>query len=91
MPVTLVPNGDRILVRRSAKSNTSTGGIVLPDKAQKKPVEGLLLAKGHKVTMPADIGAKLFFGAYAGTEIMVDGDALLVMSEVEVMAYEVTK
>jgi chaperonin GroES len=88
------PLHDRVIVKRLEEDRTSPGGIVIPDTAAEKPIQGKIVAVGKgkilengKVT-PCDIkvGDKILFGKYNGTEVKVDGEELLVMREEDVMA-----
>jgi chaperonin GroES len=65
------PLHDRVIVKRMEEERTSPGGIVIPDAATEKPVK---------------VGDKVLFGKYAGTEVKVDGEELLVMKEDDIMA-----
>lgn len=88
------PLHDRVLVRRNEEESTSAGGIILADSAKEKPMQGEIVAagKGKKLedgtVLPMDVkvGDKVLFGKYAGTEIKVDGEELLVMKEDDVIA-----
>ena len=88
------PLHDRVVVRRMEEERTSPGGIVIPDTAAEKPIRGEVMAVGNgKVlengeTRPLDlkIGDKVLFGKYAGTEVKLDGQDLLVMREDDIMA-----
>ena len=88
------PLHDRVVVRRMEEERTSPGGIVLPDNATEKPVQGEILAVGHgKIldsgetrALDVKVGDKVLFGKYAGTEVKVEGDELLVMKEDDIMA-----
>ena len=88
------PLHDRVIVKRLESERTSPGGIVIPDSAAEKPVEGKVVAVGKGKILedgqvrPLDvkIGDKILFGKYSGTEVKVDGDDLLVMREEDVMA-----
>lgn len=87
------PLHDRVIVRRMEEERTSPGGIVLPDAATEKPVQGEITAVGKgKITeggevRPLDVkvGDKVLFGKYSGTEVKVDGEELLVMREEDIM------
>ncbi len=87
------PLHDRVVVRRMEEERTSAGGIVLPDSATEKPIEGEVLAIGRGFILdsgevrPLDVkvGDKVLFGKYAGTEIKVDGEEVLVMKEDDIM------
>ena len=85
----LRPLHDRVIVRRMEEETMSAGGIVIPDNAAEKPSRGEILAAGDgKVTdsgevrpLAVKVGDKVLFGKYAGTEVKVDGEELLIMSE----------
>ncbi len=87
------PLHDRVLVRRLDDERTSPGGIVIPDSAAEKPMQGEVVAVGNgKLTdsgelRPLDVkaGDKVLFGKYSGTEVKVDGEELLVMREDDIM------
>jgi chaperonin GroES len=88
------PLHDRVIVKRLESERTSPGGIVIPDSAAEKPVEGKVVAVGKGKILddgqvrPLDvkIGDKILFGKYSGTEVKVDGDELVVMREEDIMA-----
>ncbi len=88
------PFHDRVIVKRLEEERTSPGGIVIPDSAAEKPVQGKIIAVGKGKILedgnvrPLDVkvGDKILFGKYSGTEVKVDGDDLLVMREEDVMA-----
>ncbi len=88
------PLGDKIVVKRTEAEETTAGGIVLPDSAQEKPQHGRVLSVGQGKMMDDGSRAKpqlgegdrVLFNSYAGTEIEVDGDTLLIMSESDVLA-----
>ena len=87
------PLHDRVIVRRMEEERTTAGGIVIPDSATEKPSTGEILAVGHgKITESGDLrpldvkaGDKILFGKYAGTEVKVEGEELLVMKEEDIM------
>ena len=87
------PLHDRVIVRRMEEERTSAGGIVIPDSATEKPIQGEVLAVGNgKITDSGDVrpldvkaGDKVLFGKYAGTEVKVEGEELLVMREEDIM------
>ncbi|MDH5178995.1 MAG: co-chaperone GroES [Gammaproteobacteria bacterium] len=87
------PLHDRVIVRRMEEERTTAGGIVIPDTATEKPMQGEVVAVGNgKITDSGDIrplevkaGDKVLFGKYAGTEVKVDGEELLVMREEDIM------
>ena len=87
------PLHDRVIVRRVEEERTSAGGIVIPDTATEKPVQGEILAAGNGKILengevrPLDVkvGDKVLFGKYSGTEVKVEGEDLLVMREEDIM------
>lgn len=90
----LRPLHDRVIVRRMEEETTSPGGIVIPDNAAEKPSRGEVIAAGDgKVTdsgevraLAVKVGDKVLFGKYAGTEVKVAGEELLVMREDDIVA-----
>src|SRR5262245_57525647 len=93
MATKFTPLHDRILVRRVEESETTRGGIIIPDSAKDKPQEGEVVAVGKgKINEEAKIrrldvkeGDRILFGKYAGTEIKLDGEDLVIMREEEVL------
>src|SRR5881275_3592666 len=87
------PLHDRILVRRVEESTTTRGGIIIPDSAKDKPQEGEVISTGkgrtndEGKTFPLAVkeGDRILFGKYAGTEIRIDHEDLLIMREEEVL------
>ncbi len=90
----LRPLHDRVIVKRMEEERLSAGGIVIPDSATEKPIRGEVLAvgngkileNGEKRDLDVQAGDKVLFGKYAGTEVKVDGEELLVMREEDIMA-----
>ena len=88
------PLHDRVIVKRLESETRSAGGIVIPDSAAEKPVQGKVVAVGKGKILedgqvrPLDVkvGDKVLFGKYYGTEVKVDGEELVVMREEDVMA-----
>jgi chaperonin GroES len=88
------PLNDRVIVKRLEEERTSPGGIVIPDSAAEKPIRGEVVAVGNgKVldngqvrALAVKAGDKVLFGKYAGTEIKVDGQDILVMREDDIIA-----
>jgi chaperonin GroES len=88
------PLHDRVIVKRLESETKTAGGIVIPDSAAEKPVQGKVVAVGKGKILedgqvrPLDVkvGDKILFGKYSGTEVKVDGDELVVMREEDVMA-----
>ena len=88
------PLHDRVLVRRMEEERKSAGGIIIPDNATEKPNQGEIIAAGNgRITDSGDVRAmdvkvadKVLFGQYAGTEVKVDGETLLMMKEEDILA-----
>ena len=88
------PLHDRVIVKRMEEERTSPGGIVIPDSATEKPSKGEILSVGNGKLLDSgelraldlNVGDKVLFGKYSGTEVKVDGDDLLVMREDDIMA-----
>jgi chaperonin GroES len=88
------PLHDRVIIKRLEEERTSPGGIVIPDSAAEKPVQGKVMAVGKGKILedgtvrPLDVkvGDKILFGKYSGTEIKIDGEELVVMREDDLMA-----
>ena len=87
------PLHDRVLVERVEQENKSAGGIIIPDTAQEKPMEGKVIAAGSgtrsedgKIT-PLDVkaGDKILFGKWSGTEVTIDGTELIIMKESDIL------
>lgn len=91
--MTIRPLHDRVLVRRNEEETTSAGGIILADSAKEKPMQGEVVAVGNGAKLdngtvqPLDVkvGDQVLFGKYAGTEVKVDGEELVVMKEDDVI------
>jgi chaperonin GroES len=87
------PLHDRVVVKRVEEDKTSAGGIVIPDSATEKPIEGEVIAVGNgKILDSGEVraldvkkGDKILFGKYSGTEVKVDGEEYLVMREDDIM------
>jgi chaperonin GroES len=87
------PLHDRVLVRRIAAEEKSSGGIIIPDTAKEKPQEGEVIAVGSGTVKedgevrPLDVkaGDRILFGKWSGTEVKIDGEELLIMKESDVM------
>jgi len=90
----LRPLGDKILVKRLEAESKTKSGIVLPDTAKEKPKRGTILAvgdgkrleNGERAPFSVKKGDQVIFTSYAGTEIKVDGEELMIMSEEDVLA-----
>ena len=87
------PLHDRVLVRRVESEQKTAGGIIIPDTAQEKPMEGEIIAAGNgrvnddgKVTaLDVKTGDRVIFGKWSGTEVTMDGEELIIMKESDVM------
>jgi chaperonin GroES len=87
------PLHDRVLVKRFNEEEKSKGGIIIPDTAKEKPIQGEVIAVGQgRVSedgklRPLDVkkGDRVLFGKYAGTEIKIDGDEYLMMREEDIL------
>ena len=85
------PLHDRVLVKRVEQDEKTAGGIIIPDTAQEKPMEGKIMAAGSGVRSddgkltPLDVkkGNRVLFGKYSGTEVTIDGDDLIIMKETD--------
>ncbi len=91
--MTLKPLHDRIIVRPAKAEETTKGGIILPDTAKEKPMQGEIIAagkgrveNGNLIELEVKVGDKVLYGKYSGTEINVDGEELLMMRESDVFA-----
>ncbi|MGD8252789.1 MAG: co-chaperone GroES [Syntrophobacterales bacterium] len=88
------PLHDRVLIKRLEEEDKSTGGIIIPDTAREKSIQGKVIAVGKgKIlnngdVIPPDVkkGDKVLFGKYAGTEVKIDGDEHLLMREDDILA-----
>jgi len=90
------PLHDKVLVKRTEKEEKTSGGIILAASATEKPQSGLVIAvgegkrndQGERLKPDVKKGDKVLFGRYAGTEIKVNGEELLIMSESDIVAVE---
>jgi chaperonin GroES len=88
------PLYDRVVVRRVEEEKTTASGLIIPDSATEKPSEGEIIAvgkgkisdNGSIIALDVKLGDKVLFGQYAGTEIKVDGETLLMMHEGDIVA-----
>ncbi len=93
MGINVRPLHDRILVRRMTEDQKTAGGLFIPDSAKEKPQQGEIVATGNgRMTdegksLPLEVkaGDKILFGKYAGTELKLDGEELLMMREEDVL------
>jgi chaperonin GroES len=87
------PLQDRVIVKRVQEEEKTKGGIIIPDSAKEKPIEGKVIAAGNGKVLedgkvrPLDIkaGDRVLFSKYAGTEIKLEGDEVLIMREEDVL------
>ncbi len=87
------PLHDRVVVRRMEEERTTAGGIVIPDSAAEKPIQGEVIAvgngkildNGEKRPLDVKVGDRILFGKYSGTEVKLDGNEYLVMREEDIM------
>ena len=87
------PLHDRVVVRRTEEEDRSSGGIIIPDSAREKPMQGKVVAVGSgvrgddgKITpLNVKAGNLVLFGKWSGTEVKIDGDELLIMNESDIM------
>jgi chaperonin GroES len=90
----LTPLADRVIIKPSEAEETTKGGIILPDTAKEKPIEGTIVAAGPgKVTddgktvkLGVKVGDKVLYGKYSGTEVTVEGEEYLIMRESDIFA-----
>jgi chaperonin GroES len=88
------PLHDRIILKRVEEEEKTKGGIIIPDTAKEKPVEGKVVAvgagkvleDGKRIPLQVKAGARVLFGKYSGTEIKIDGEEHLIMREDDVIA-----
>src|SRR5262245_50577774 len=94
MPATIGPLHDRLIVKRVEEEEKTSGGSIIPDSAKEKPQQGNVIAVGpgkrddSGKTIPMDVkaGDRVLFSKYAGTEVKLDGEDHLIVSEDEVLA-----
>ncbi len=87
------PLHDRVLVRRIESDSKTAGGIIIPDTAQEKPMEGEVLAvgpgartdKGDVVALGVKVGDRVLFAKYAGTEVKMDGEDRVIVKESDIL------
>ena len=87
------PLHDRVVVKRVEEEEKTKGGIIIPDTAKEKPMEGEIVAvgpgarddKGSLVPLDVKKGDRILFGKWSGTEVKLDGEDLLIMSESDIM------
>jgi chaperonin GroES len=90
----LKPLHDRVLVKRLDSEEKTKGGIIIPDSAKEKPLEGMVIAvgdgkvldDGKRQALAVKKEDKILFGKYAGTEIKVDGEEMIILREDDILA-----
>ncbi len=90
----LKPLADRVIVKPMEAEETTKGGIILPDTAKEKPIEGTVVAvgagrvtdDGKTVALTLKVGDKVLYGKYSGTEVTVEGEEYLIMRESDIFA-----
>jgi chaperonin GroES len=92
MSVSVTPLHNRVLVRRLEEKETAKGGIIIPDTAKEKPQEGEVIAvgagkteKGRRVPLDVNVGDRILFGKYTGSDIKIDDQDYLILSEEEIL------
>jgi chaperonin GroES len=92
--INLKPLADRVIVKPMEAEEKTKGGIILPDTAKEKPIEGTIIAvgpgkvteDGKQVKMEVKEGDKVLYGKYSGTEVTVEGEEYLIMRESDIFA-----
>ena len=87
------PLHDRVVVRRVKEDTKTKGGIIIPDTAQEKPMQGEVIAvgpggrdeNGKPIPIDVKVGETILFGKWSGTEVKIDGQDLLIMKESDIM------
>ncbi|MDD5382957.1 MAG: co-chaperone GroES [Candidatus Margulisbacteria bacterium] len=90
----LTPIGDRVVVKPEPEEQKTKSGIVLPDSAKEKPSEGTVVAvgsgrildNGQKVPLEVKIGDKIIYSKYGGTEVKIDNEEYIILSERDILA-----
>ncbi len=93
MAMKVTPLHDRVIIRRIEEKESVKGGIIIPDTAKEKPQEGEVIAvgagkleKGQRVPMDVEVGDRILFGKYGGTEIKLEDEEYLILREEEILA-----
>lgn len=94
MAMKLKPLGDRVVVEPAKSEEMTASGLVLPETAKEKPQQGTILAvgagrtdeKGNRVAMDVKVGDTVLYAKYAGTEIKIEGEKLLILKESDILA-----
>lgn len=94
MSINIKPLGDRLVVEPIEREQTTASGIILPETAKEKPQEGAVLAtgpgrrddQGKRIQMDVEVGQKVLFAKYAGTEVKLGDKKLLILKESDILA-----
>ena len=93
MAVKVTPLHDRVIIRRIEEKESVKGGIIIPDTAKEKPQEGEVIAvgagkleKGQRIPLDVEVGDRVLFGKYSGTDIKLDDEEYLILREEEILA-----
>ena len=89
----ITPLHDRVVVRRLDEDERTPGGVIIPDTAKEKPMQGEVLAvgpgardeNGNRIAMDVSVGDRVLFGKWSGTEVKLSGEELLIMKESDIM------
>ena len=91
--MTLVPLGDRVVLKQVEAEETTKSGIVLPGQAQEKPQQAEVVAvgpggvvEGKEVKMEVEVGNKVIYSKYAGTEVKLDGEEYIIVKQNDILA-----
>jgi len=90
----IAPLADRVVVRALDEAEEMRGGLYIPDTAKEKPQQGMIIAvgpgklsdEGTRITPDVEVGQKVLYGKYSGTEVTVDGEELLILRESDILA-----
>ena len=92
MPIKMRPLSDRVVVKRIEEQETTKSGLIIPDTAKEKPMEGKIIAvgpgrteDGKTIKLDVKKGDRVLFGKYAGTEIKLDGEEHIIMREDDIL------
>ena len=99
MPENIEPLGDRVVVRPTPKEEVSKGGVILPDTVREKPPEGEIIAvgpgrlseEGARIAMELKPGDKVIYAKYAGTELKLDDEEVIILRESDILAKRSSK
>lgn len=90
---TIRPLHDRVIVRRLEQDEKTAGGIIIPDTAKEKPIQGEVVAvgpgsrddRGHLIPLDVKVGDHVLFGKWGGTDVKLDGEDMLVLKESDII------